>query len=263
MLILVLIPAASAMDSEGSFYQEYEVQECEEVVEEYTNYEVEYTQSDVSSQTDYEEADFIDNSNTDQPADQNEDAVEIAELNLDSAPETQDIVDQNMDDIDIELPSNDVDNIVNNIDETSNDELTYKTISVNYQGSIFISKYDTTFNYNLINQILYTGMTTNFKSTSLKRSVLKVLELKNNLLTKQDMQMFLDENEIDEIDDIIVCINNTSTDFAYSIDNSIIGDECSIFFIGNSCFLKFYPCFDAIFCCKPLTVEHFLRGDFS
>lgn len=264
MLILLLIPSASAMDSEGSFYQEYEVPEDEGIVEEYGSYDVVDTQIDISSDYCYEDEDLIDDSGiSQQTVSDSEDEVEIAELNLDSAPETHDIIDQDIDEVDFGVTSQDIDNIINNVDETSSDELTYETISVNYQGSIFISKYDTTFNYNLINQILYTGMTTTFKSTSLNRSVLKVLELKNNLLTKQDMQTFLDDNEIDEADDFIVCISNTSTDFAYSIDNSIVGDECRIFFIGNSCFLKFYPCFDAIFCCKPLTVETFLRGDFS
>lgn len=263
-LILVLIPVASAMDSEEAFYQEYEVEEVQEFVEEYNDIEVEYTHIDMSSQSDHYESDgHVEESNTCQQTEHvKEDAVEISELNLNSVQETHDIIDQNFEKVGYDVTSNDLKDLTGNVNEACSDDLTYETISVNYQGSIFISEYDTTFSYILINQILYNEMTTTLESKSLNRSVVKVMELKNNLLIKQDIQTCFDENEIDELDDFIVCIANTSTDFAYSIDNSVIGDGCAIF-VGNSCFLKFYPCFDAIFCCKLLDVENFSCGDFS
>lgn len=280
MLVLVLIPVASAMDSEGSFYQEYESSADQVAVEEYSNYEVEYTQADVSSDYDdnyydsniEEETEDVPIEIEDVPTsnqennpcdDDNEDAVEIAELNLNSVDEvTHDIVDQNIDEVEFETTSDEIaDNIIDNVYETSEEELKLEYISVN-QGSIFISKYDATVNYLLINKILYAEMTT-FESTSLNRGFFKVLELKNNLLIKQDLQTtYSEESEIDNLEDIIICISNTSTDFAYSIDNSIIGDEYDIF-IPNSCFINFKPCFDAIFCCKLLDFRTFLCGDFS
>ena len=50
-------------------------------------------------------------------------------------------------------------------------------------------------------------------------------------------------------------------DFAYSIDNSIVGNHAGIFFAGQSCFIKLSPCFAATFC-DFLSVECFFFGDF-
>ena len=62
--------------------------------------------------------------------------------------------------------------------------------------------------------------------------------------------------------DIVGCINKATTDFIFSIDNSVVGDGNEILIFCNSCFLKFNPCFYAFISCDFLTVDGFFGGDF-
>lgn len=270
MFVLVLIPVASAMDSDESFYQEYETasdieyQDYEGVVEEYGNWQVVDAQEEISSDSDYDGFDEIDTEYSDQsqPQVDNEDnIINVAEFEENSVIETHEIIneDTSVDEVEYEISSQNVDDILNNINETSVEDLTIESI-VN-QGSILISKYDHVIvNCVKINQILSAEMEST-ELTNLNRNIDKVLELKNNLLLKQDVQATFSGVNINELEDIVSCMNYINTDFAYSIDNSIVGNHAGIFFVGQSCFIKLSPCFAATFC-DFLSVECFFFGDF-
>lgn len=272
MLVLVLIPVASAMDSDESFYQEYETasdfecQDYEGVVEEYGNWQVVDAQEEISSESDYDGFDEIDteySSDQNQPkADNEDDIISVAEFEENSVVETHDIIneDTSVDEVEYEISSQNVDDILNNINEASVEDLTIESI-VN-QGSILISKYDDEVIVNCvkINQILSAEMEST-ELTNLNRNIDKVLELKNNLLLKQDVQATFSSVNINELEDILNYMNYINTDFAYSIDNSIVGNHAGIFSAGQSCFIKLSPCFAATFC-DFLSVECFFFGDF-
>ncbi len=264
MLVLVLIPVASAMDSEEAFYQEYDCGDDEGFVEEYSDFEVEYAQVDVSSEVEvesYEEPDNDDYDNYYNGYDQeqvDEDTSDIPEFNMDSVDVTP-YIDEQVILEEHDISSEVYDNIMEDIGETSDEELTFNDkISVN-QGSIFISKHDATLNV-VINIIVDTGMES-CKTSKLNSDLIK---LKNDLLIKQDIKT-IHSNDIivDDLYNIIISVDNTNSDFAYSIDNSIVGDANAIFSVGTlSCFLNFYPCFDASFSCDFLIVEYYFCGDF-
>ena len=271
MFVLVLIPVASAMDSDESFYQEYETasdieyQDYEGVVEEYGNWQVVDAQEEISSDSDYDGFDEIDTEYSDQSqpqADNEDNIINVAEFEENSVIETHEIIneDTSVDEVEYEISSQNVDDILNNINETSVEDLTIESI-VN-QGSILISKYDDEVIVNCvkINQILSAEMEST-ELTNLNRNIDKVLELKNNLLLKQDVQATFSGVNINELEDIVSCMNYINTDFAYSIDNSIVGNHAGIFSAGQSCFIKLSPCFAATFC-DFLSVECFFFGDF-
>lgn len=271
MFVLVLIPVASAMDSDESFYQEYETasdiecQDYEGIVEEYGNWQVVDAQEEISSDSDYDGFDEIDTEYSDQSqpqADNEDNIINVAEFEENSVIETHEIIneDTSVDEVEYEISSQNVDDILNNINETSVEDLTIESI-VN-QGSILISKYDDEVIVNCvkINQILSAEMEST-ELTNLNRNIDKVLELKNNLLLKQDVQATFSGVNINEFEDIVSCMNYINTDFAYSIDNSIVGNHAGIFFDGQSCFIKLSPCFAATFC-DFLSVECFFFGDF-
>ncbi len=271
MFVLVLIPVASAMDSDESFYQEYETasdiecQDYEGVVEEYGNWQVVDAQEEISSDSDYDGFDEIDTEYSDQSqpqADNEDNIINVAEFEENSVIETHEIIneDTSVDEVEYEISSQNVDDILNNINENSVEDLTIESI-VN-QGSILISKYDDEVIVNCvkINQILSAEMEST-ELTNLNRNIDKVLELKNNLLLKQDVQATFSGVNINELEDIVSCMNYINTDFAYSIDNSIVGNHAGIFFAGQSCFIKLSPCFAATFC-DFLSVECFFFGDF-
>lgn len=271
MFVLVLIPVASAMDSDESFYQEYETasdiecQDYEGIVEEYGNWQVVDAQEEISSDSDYDGFDEIDTEYSDQSqpqADNEDNIINVAEFEENSVIETHEVIneDTSVDEVEYEISSQNVDDILNNINETSVEDLTIESI-VN-QGSILISKYDDEVIVNCvkINQILSAEMEST-ELTNLNRNIDKVLELKNNLLLKQDVQATFSGVNINEFEDIVSCMNYINTDFAYSIDNSIVGNHAGIFFDGQSCFIKLSPCFAATFC-DFLSVECFFFGDF-
>lgn len=269
MFVLVLIPVASAMDSDESFYQEYETasdiecQDYEGVVEEYGNWQVVDAQEEISSDSDYDGFDEIDTEYSDQSqpqADNEDNIINVAEFEENSVIETHEIINEDTSvEVEYEISSQNVDDILNNINENSVEDLTIESI-VN-QGSILISKYDDEVIVNCvkINQILSAEMEST-ELTNLNRNIDKVLELKNNLLLKQDVQATFSGVNINELEDIVSCMNYINTDFAYSIDNSIVGNHAGIS-AGQSCFIKLSPCFAATFC-DFLSVECFFFGDF-
>lgn len=269
MLVLVLLPLACAMDSEDAFYQEYDCGDDEGFIEEYGDWEVEYTPEDASSEIEIDNCEESDNDNcykyydgSDQDQVE-EDAKEIPELNIDSVDVTPYIdnpviiVEEEHEDISSEV----FDNMAGNVEETSDDELTFsKKISVN-QGSIFISIHDSTITVDIINHIVNEGR----ESCKMSKLNNDLVELKNNLLINQDLKtVHSNDIVIDDLYNILIGIDYTSNDFAYSIDNSIIGDAINKFFTGTfSCFLNYvYPCFDASFSCDFLIDEYYFYSKF-
>ena len=73
---------------------------------------------------------------------------------------------------------------------------------------------------------------------------LYVLELKNNLLINNDIRFIFADNLADNVDgDVIICADKITTDFVFSIDNSVIGDENLIFFVTTSYCFNLNPTF--------------------
>ena len=62
---------------------------------------------------------------------------------------------------------------------------------------------------------------------------------------------------------IIWPINKITTDFVFSIDNSVIGDENLIFFVTTSYCFNLNPCFNASISCDFLVSNLFFGGDFD
>lgn len=269
MLVLVLIPVASAMDSEDAFYQEYDVGDSEGLVEEYSDIEVEYTQVEVSSDSEYEahseteSEEIISDQSHEQEVD-NEDAPEIAEFEIDSVDNiNNDIIeDQNIDDVILDDIADEIfDDFIDNVDETCDEELTLEKISVN-QGSIFISKCDANIidNSHFISSMIFNGFDAD-KPTNFDRNLFRIIKLKDNLLIKHDTQS-TEGHEINPENIIMtVSVDKISNDFAYSIDNSIVGDDHAVYVMVYS-FSYFDSCFDAIFCCNFLTFMNSFCGNF-
>ena len=253
MLILVLIPVASAMDSNDTFYEEYDYSDCEEVVDEVVDYEVDDTQDyESSTEEDYKTSDTVDEDLKDYNQDyqsyshvtyEDDDQVIIPELNEDDVSVTH-----NIDVIELEtIYSNvieDINDLTDDINETSEDELTFDENSVNVQDS-FISKYNIKVDFKLIDDLFYNGI--NYFGMSFNnynRFMMKFLELKDNLLLNQGMLMYFANHKIDDSEEIH-SINKITTDYAYNIDNSIVGADAIVNLL--SCFFNFESNFDTIF----------------
>jgi hypothetical protein len=88
--------------------------------------------------------------------------------------------------------------------------------------------------------------------------------LKDILLTNEKIQTYLNNQKIADLDcSLNDCINKITNDFAYSIDNSVVGDVNGIIIvITNPSFSNFDPCFDAAFSRNFLNVEYFFAGGF-
>ena len=271
MLILVMIPVATAMDSEDAFYIEYDYPDEEIIVEEYDNFEEVDTQVDVSEQ--YHDEDFVEDQTQEYEDEiQNshyevEDAVEVPESIEDSDVVTHydDIPEEDAEFN--EVISNDLGNIVkynNNSNEISHDDLTLDDVSVDVQGSFFISNDLTENYYNIIRELFNYETTTLEETTTSLNNINKVLELKDILLTNEKIQTYLNNQKIADLDcSLNDCINKITNDFAYSIDNSVVGDVNGIIIvITNPSFSNFDPCFDAAFSRNFLNVEYFFAGGF-
>ena len=259
MLILVLVPAVSAEDSIESFYIGCVEESDDVIVEEYYSLdEDEYAPKKTSDETKI---------NREYTSNHEDYSSELIEVN------NEDVVEQNDCSFDVTHNIIETENTyintenLNDITEHDDideyeDELTNDDISVINQGSLFISKFeDYNIKFILINDMLYNQSAEFNTTSSFKRSIQKFLELKNDILINQDVQMILDDL-IDYVDgDMIKCINKVTTDFVFSIDNSVIGDEDGIL-INTPYFLKFTPCFNTFIRCDILTVELFFRGDF-
>ena len=266
MLILVLIPVVAAEDSSESFFIEYAEESSEDVIveESYSIEEVEYAQEDtvISSEYGEVEAEYEDLSTYDnhleESIEDNCDATNMGHVEC-SAEVSQNIQvneDSNY------ISSENFADISKDIFENNDCEIATDDISVISQGSFFISENDYNSYVFLINTVLNT-QTTNYETSSFNSGLTKILELKNNILTNQNVQIiFLNDLIFDVDSDIVGCINKATTDFVFSIDNSVVGDENEILILCSSCFLKFNPCFYAFISCDFLTVDGFFGGDF-
>ena len=270
MLILVLIPVASAMDSNETFYIEYDNADCGDVVDEY---EVEDTSVEHSPNENVEASDSFSDDQY------NNHVEEISINNMESSYEeisqinnveyNQEVITPilNEDDVSVSKDyiivieselvninvSDDFDNLTNDMDKTSENEFTHKENSV-YRDLLFISKYGSNLNFLLIdafyNKVCYSESSLNENDDI----TTKIFELKEKLLLKHDMQAHFDNQIVDEVEEI-VCINKITTDFAYYIDNSIVGADSMFCF--QSCFSNFKSYFYTIFI---IFGDIFLRG---
>lgn len=269
MLILVLIPVVAAEDSSEAFYIEYAEETSDDVIveESYSaDEEVEYAQEHtfISNENDDVGSDSedlsTDNNHFEEPVADNCDAniIEHVECSYDVSQNVQ----LNEDDVNYISSDNFADIIDEDTFENGDCELTTEDISVINQGSLFISKNDFKENIILITINLNTE-TSSFETTSFDRGITKILELKNSILISQDIRIAcLNDVAFDVDSDIVDCINKATNDFAFSIDNSVVGDGYGILNVCNSCFLKFNPCFYAFVSCEFLTVDDFFGSDF-
>ena len=278
MLVLVLLPAIAAQDSSEAFFVEYG-DECDEVVVEDSysidviedvpedlplSYEIEDAQDDVSLS--YELGEAISEEEYKDDVHIQDQCSEIDEVILEEqiecyVVETQNVVEEINEDNEITVYcENVIDNVnySNDIDEDVDRDVTIENVSIKHCSIIFISeefKHDII----LINE-LYTEAA-NYEAFTFKRSLIKVLELKNNLLINQDVSFIFADNFMPDMDgDIIICTDKITTDFVFSIDNSVVGDENIIIFVTTSFCLNFTPCFDA-FVCYSFDLESFFGGD--
>lgn len=266
MLILVLIPAVAAEDSDESFYIEYA--ESEEVIveESYSIDEVEYGFEDTSENNDVGEDEYSHEDLQTCEVEQAHDDISAPDDHL--MQEEPDVVliepEEGLNDAAHYILDNDenyisYDNDIEDINEHNEDDLTIEEVSVTNQGSLFVSKNDC--NFKIIIMIGELLMETTFKTSGFNRSLSRILELKNDILINRDVEIF--GNDLTAVDDgsIIVCINKISSDYVFSIDNSVVG-EGNMILVYNPCFLKFYPYFNAYLSCGLLTFERFFAGDF-
>lgn len=268
MLVLVLIPAIAAQDSSEAFFIEYSDESDEVIVEESDSIaEIEEVQNEVSVISEVEED--IEESYSDTPVqdqsfeiEENDDADIIISEQIDCSGVTHDIIEE----VDDEQVSSvyyyeNISKSLDDIDEMG-EELTIKNISINYQVSVFNSKVDKFDNNIILIHNLYME-TANNEIHCYKRSLIKFLELKNDLLVNQCIQVLSTDNLIDDEDiEIVTCADKITGDFVFSIDNSVIGDENAIIFVSASYCLNFIPCFDAFVCCNFFLDEYFFGGDF-
>lgn len=284
MLVLVLIPAIAAEDSSESFFVEYADESDEDIVEESDSIdEVEQTQvedvsvdSEIVSSEFSDESDIINNNINDEkseeiqiednhcedPIEENQDTVIIPEHIDCSVEETHNIIEEreNNNNIYFDNYENVSDDVNNDVDEYRNCELTIENICIINHGSVFNSK--SNLNVDAINHALINTATLNFETQSFKRGLIKVSELKNNLLINQDISFIFADNLMADVDgDVIICNDKTSNDFIFSIDNSVVGDGNLIIFVTTSFCLNFDSCFDAFICRDFFDVEYFFGGN--
>lgn len=266
MLILVLIPVASAMDSNDTFYVEYDDSDYEEVVDEYVEYEVEETQNlEHSHEENVKSSDTI-NENIGEDSQYQDDIDKYYYNEEEAAVEPVVCIELNEDDVSVthdqdvksfEFVNSDViylDNLTDAInEETSEDDSTFDKNSVNQD--LLINKLEIKNNFPLFD---HTYNEINFYETSFDNSnrfLTKILELKDNLLLKQDMHVIFNNYVIDDLEEII-SINKITSDYAYNIDNSIVGAESIV-----TCFLNFKSFFDTVFS-YTFVVIFFYDADF-
>ena len=261
MLVLVLLPVIVAQDSSEAFVGYSD--ESDEVVVEVSNpiYEIEYAQDDVSlfyeRGEEISEEEYIEDVPVHDYSTEIEDAIIIEEQIECSAVETHDIVDEINEENEVNVYcENVIDNVNCNddIDLDSDRDVTIGNVSIKHGFIIFISeefKHDII----LINELTEAA---NYETYCFKRSLIKVFELKNNLLINQDVLFVFADYFIADVDeDIIICTDKLKTDFVFSIDNSVVGDENLIIFLTTSFCLNFTPCFDTFICCNFLGFESF------
>lgn len=271
MLVLVLIPVASAMDSDDAFIEEYNSDD-EGFVIEYEDCKVEDSQDDVSDQGEHDNInshkdysdedsdnqiiDHLDNHqneahNQNKPAYEEDTVSEHVENSFEVTPDVDDSSRTSEETICL-TPEFDEKNF--DINETCDNELTLEKFSVDIKGSFFIFNSD----YSINNYFFNTNFNEIDSLSSLKdKNRVKILELKNNLLLNQNLTSTNDNQKISNLNHVLsININKITTNFAYSIDNSIVGSDSAAVSLTFSSFLNFDSCFDAIFSCNFLLVKY-------
>lgn len=274
MLVLVLIPAISAQDSSEAFFAEHAefagfADEAVEVVvvEESDSIDViEDAQDDVSLSYELGEAiheeEYVEHIPIQDQSSEIDEAIIIEEQIEFSVVETHDVIDEVNEEDEIGVYcENVIGNLVyiNHIDDEDIDhDVTIENVSIKH-GSIIVISEEFKHDIILINEL--STETENYETFSFKRSSIKVSELKNNLLINQDVSFVFADNFMADIDgDIIICTDKLTTDFVFSIDNSVVGDDNLIVFVTTSFCLNFSPCFDAFVCCNFLGFESYFGG---
>lgn len=145
--------------------------------------------------------------------------------------------------------------IIDNVDETSDDGYTNDNISVYTQESFLFSSFSLNLSINeLIEEVFICNITFN-------KFNLNNFELKNNDLFNLEFSINL------KIPAKIITIENinynnkTHGNYAYSIDNSIIGDDTGVCFI--SILFKFNSCFDTYFVKGTILSDFILLSAFT
>lgn len=234
MLVLVLIPAIAAENSTETFFEEYEVAEEEVCVEEYVfsdEYYEEAAQVETSKSHEIEavnEDDYIDDAScfVNESVKMNDDDVNVIVAEEKSALDPQNIIDD-AENQTTELLCGDFTEINDNIIESSDDEITLETQSIDVNTvNISISNFNVmTFNLSFLNNVIFCSPFS-FKTTGFSRNILKNLDIKDDLLNDDWVCVYYNVNGI-----VVIQLNDGEIiekhigDFAYSIDNSIIGDE--------------------------------------
>lgn len=272
MLVLVLLPAIAAEDSSEAFYVEYTYESAEEVIVEDSGpvYEVEEAWEDVSPN--YEMKMTVDEEEIgedvhfqDQSAVEIDDAVMIQEEVECSVVETYnnniDVIEEGDELFNNEFCEDVIDNVnYNDIDDVDRD-VTIEDFRIIKQGSVIFVSEEVNDNSNiiLINELFTEA--TNYETNGFKRSLIKALELKNNLLINQEVSFVFADNCMADVDgDIIVCTDKITTDFVFSIDNSVVGGADLIIFSCTSFCLDFTPFYDAFIFCNFFDFESFFGG---
>lgn len=265
MLILVLIPVASAMDSNETFFIEYENSDIEEVVVEY---EVEDTASQSCPEKDVEIYDTTNNDFSSREESSNEviakesnDQIKMEnieynhnhtfhELGVDEVSLSRDVKA-----IETELVHNtdeDFDNLASNIVNADDEDLTFAENSLN-QVLFPVFRFSDYIHCLLIDNY-YNEFSYNESSFGESEDFMTKFELKEKLLLNHDPHTYFDSHNIYDLKEIL-CINKITTDFAYCIDNSIVGADSIVNLL--SCFSNFKSYFYTIF---PVFCYNFLRG---
>lgn len=259
MLILVFIPIANAMDSNETFFIEYEDQDSEEVVDEY---EIEDKSCQSSPEKNIEIYDTTSNDISTHEESYNYNISEKShnQIKMEKIEYDHNITFQELG-VDEDCVSNDVkvidskslynalkdfDNLTDNI-KTDEDDLTLNENSLN--PDLFLIFKFADYIHCLLIDNYYNEFTCYESSFNESKDFIMKFELKEKLLLNHDLQTYFDSHIYDFKE--ILCINKITTDFAYCIDNSIVGADrivnlLSCFFNFKSYFYTIFP----IFCCN-------------
>lgn len=267
ILVLVLLPAIAADDSSEAFFVEYTHESDEVVVEESGPiYEIEEAWEDVSPSYEMkmtiDEEELVEDVHFQDQSGEIDDAVMIQEEVECSVVETYNNINE-IEERD-ELFNNEfcedvIDNVnYKDIDDVDRD-VTIENVNIIKQGSIIFNFEEVKDNSNiiLINELFTEAA--NYETHTFKRSLIKAFELKNNLLINQDVSFIFADNSMDLDGDIILCTDKITTDFVFSIDNSVVGDDLIVFSPTSFC-LNFTPCFDDFISCNFFDFESFFGG---
>lgn len=249
MLVLVLIPVATAMDSNETFYVEYEDSNYEDLIDDPVEYEIEDIQShepsheeNVKTSDTFNEDAGEDSHNSDS---NNLNHNEIVNVSQNSATvekkeyvgvHDKEVINSEFANMDVEFS----DDLTRNINESGEDDLTFEN-SVNQDFLIY--KNNLQINFLLFNDLYNESSFSEVSFNNYDLFITKILKLKDKLLFNQGTFIYF-HNQIVDFEEIIA-INKITSDYAYNIDNSIVGAEGIVNLFA--CFLNFKSFFDAFF----------------